>query len=258
TETSAEAKNPRTTDKTGTSAVQDSDISESSQISPENSTAESTSASSVTTTAENTTKPADVYYLSGIVYEVRDKSIIINETDFKKMNISVSDNSMIADINTGDRVEITYNGLINEGDINYAYDPYSIEVTQKADKKYQLEKFEFNGMAFSMLVPENWSSKEIDYPQEGDFTDWGIRFTPDGASGSMDITWHSSITITGGFDKIPLTINGISAKEYSSQGVWRFFVFDNNYVATDNFFGTSQYSDYADDMELMINTIEFM
>lgn len=212
----------------------------------------------INTTTAVTEPDTDVYYLNGIVYEVNDKSIVINETDFKKMNITVSDNSMLTDIQIGDTVEIAYNGLINENHIKYAYDAYSIEVTQKADKKYKSEKFEYNDVAFSLLIPEDWSSKEIGYPQEGNFTDWGIRFTPEGASGSMDISWHSSITITGSFDKIPEKINDISVNEYSSQGVWRFLVFENNYMATNNFFGTSQYDEYASDMELMINTLEFL
>ncbi len=246
-----------------TSVPESSTESDSAVVTEENNPVpeitEITESNDPTTTSETSTEPVtEVYYLDGIVYEVHDKYIIINETDFKKMQVSFSDTSMIADINIGDTVEITYNGLINEGNINCAYDAYSIEVTKKSEKKYELESFEYNGVGFSMLVPEGWNNKVIEYPQEGDFTDWGIRFTPDGAVGSMDITWHSSITISGSFDKETVTINNISARKHSRQGIWRFFVFENNYVATNNFFETSQHSDYADDMELMLNTIEFL
>lgn len=211
-----------------------------------------------TSSAVSIETPTEVYYLDGIVYDVKEKYIVINETDFKKMKISVSDKSMIADINAGDTVEITYNGLINENSEKFAYDVYSIEVTKKADKKYSLQHYESNGVGFSMLVPEGWQNKEIDYPHDNDFTDWGIRFSPDGASESMDITWHSSITINGSFDKETVVINDVSARKYSRQGVWRFFVFENNYVATNNFFETSHHNDYADDMEIMLNTLEFI
>lgn len=225
---------------------------ETSNTAPENTGINTAEASTVPTTS------AEVYYLEGIVYEVHDKYIVINETDFKKMKVSVSDTSMIDGINIGDTVEITYDGLINEDSIRYTDDAYSIEVTKKADKKYNLQKYESNGVGFSMLVPEDWDNKVIAYPRDSDFTDWGIRFTPDGAVGSMDITWHSSITINGSFDKETVEINEISAKKYSRKGVWRFFVFENNYVATNNFFETSQHSDYADDMDLMLNSIEFL
>ncbi|MDE5570201.1 MAG: hypothetical protein K2I82_06055 [Ruminococcus sp.] len=241
------------------SAPMESDISvisENNNNNNNNNTAKTSADTKVSNTSTETTTEA--YYLDGIVYEVHDKYIIINESDFKKMQISVSDKSIIADIQVGDIVEIAYDGLIKDNNIKCAYDAYSIEVTKKANKKYQLENFEYNGVGFSMLVPEDWSGKTIEYPQEGNFTDWGIRFTPEGAVGSMDITWHSSITISGSFDKMTVTMNDISAKKYSRQGVWRFFVFENNYVATNNFFETSQHSDYADDMDLMLSTLEFI
>lgn len=239
---------------TSDSSSMKSDISVISEN--ENNTAKTSADTKVSDTSTETTTEA--YYLDGIVYEVHDKYIIINESDFRKMQISVSDKSIIADIQVGDTVEIAYDGLIKDNNIKCAYDAYSIEVTKKAGKKYQLENFEYNGVGFSMLVPEDWSSKTIEYPQEGNFTDWGIRFTPEGAVGSMDITWHSSITISGSFDKMTVTMNDISAKKYSRQGIWRFFVFENNYVATNNFFETSQHSDYADDMDLMLSTLEFL
>ncbi len=204
-----------------------------------------------------TQPPKEVYYLDGVVYEIHDKYIVINETDLKRLQVSFSDTSKIKDIKVGDTVEITYDGLINEGSVNYAYDAYSIEVTKKADKEYRFEHYEYNSVSFSLLVPEGWNSKIIDYPQEGEFTDWGVRFAPDGAVGSMDITWHSSISISGSFDKTTTSMKDMSVKKYSRNGVWRFFVFENNYVTTNNFFETSQHDQYADDMEIMLNTLEF-
>lgn len=230
----------------------ETDVPESSGIAETSHTDNSTQTTSVTEPS------TDAYYLDGIVYEVTDKHIVIKESQLNKTQISVSDKTMTADINVGDTVEITYNGLINEGDINYAYDAYSIEVTKKAGKAYHLEDFRSNEKGFSMLVPDGWIYKEIDYPHDNDFTDWGIRLAPANSVGSMDITWHSSITISGSFDKETVSMNGISARKYSRQGVWRFFVYENNYVATNNFFETSQHSTYSDDMELMLSTIEFL
>lgn len=202
-------------------------------------------------------EPEEIYYLDGIVYEVRDKYIVINESDFKMVQVSVSDTSKIEGISVGDTVEITYNGLLNDGVVKYAYDAYSIEVIKTIGKECRLEHYEHNSVSFSLLVPEGWNSKVIDYPQEGDFTDWGVRFTPDGAAGSMDVTWHSSISIAGSFDKSTIITKGMSVKRYSRNGVWRFFVFENNYMTTNNFFETPQHDQYADDMELMFNTLEF-
>lgn len=253
TDTKTNAVNATTQTETKTETVVPEETENIDITAPENTDIVATEV----TTDVTTQTPTEVYYLDGIVYEVHDKYIVINETDLKRVQVSVADASKIEGINVGDTVEITYDGLINEGSVNYAYDAYSVEVTKKADKEYSFEHYEYNGVSFSLLVPEGWNSKIIDYPQEGEFTDWGVRFAPDGAVGSMDITWHSSISISGGFDKTTTTMKEMSVKKYSRNGVWRFFVFENNYVVTNNFFETSQHDQYANDMEIMLNTLEF-
>ncbi|MDE6519831.1 MAG: hypothetical protein K2K91_05140 [Ruminococcus sp.] len=209
-------------------------------------------------TTEQTTKTTtESYYLDGVVYEVYDDSILINETDLKKVKVSVADSSEIKDIQIGDVVEIAYNGLIDDGYISYAYDAYSVEVTKKADKKYEFQKFECNGMSFSMLVPENWSNKAIEYPQDNDFTDWGIRFIPNGESMGIDISWHSSIQLQSSLGSRPKTVSGLNVTEYTQSGVWRFITFENNYIISNNLFDSEEYSNYVDEIDFIINTIEF-
>lgn len=203
-------------------------------------------------------QPTEIYYLEGIVYETGKTSVLINEVDLGKIDVSFSDSSLLDGIKTGDTVEITYNGELAETYPMQASGTYSIKVTQKADKNYQLQQFEYNDLAFSMLIPENWSNRVIEYPQEGDFTDWGIRFTPEGSSFGLDISWHSTFEIRESADKIPIKINGVEAKEYRKSGTWKFIVFENNYIAANNFFGTEEYDIYASDMDIMLKTLEFV
>lgn len=203
-------------------------------------------------------QPEEIYYLEGIVYEAEKTSVLINETDLGKINVSFSDPSLLDGIKTGDMVEITYNGELAETYPMQALSTYSIKVTQKADKNYQLQRFECNDLAFSMLIPENWNNRVIEYPQEGDFTDWGIRFTPEGESYGLDISWHSTFEIRESADKIPIKINGVEAKEYRKSGTWKFIAFENNYIAANNFFGTEEYDIYAADMDIMLKTLEFV
>lgn len=264
----------------GTSAVSadssDSTDSETSQQTaeqeisenPDNSTASeetagessavSSSAQGTTTTTTAVTPTTAEYYLDGIVYEIHDKYIIIKETDFDKVAVTVSDNAMLSDINIGDTVEVTYNGLINEGNVSYAYDAYSVDVTRKSEKVYKPQTFEYNGMAYSILMPEDWSSKIIEYPQEGDFTDWGVRFMPENGGGSMDISWHSAFKVTVSMTKVSKTFNNTPITEYSQSGVWKFIAFENGYVAANNFTDSSQFENYKDEMEFILSTLEFI
>ncbi len=210
-----------------------------------------------TSTEQTTETTTEAYYLDGVVYEVYNDSILINETDLKKVKVSVTDSSEIKDIQIGDVVEIAYNGLIDDGYISNAYDAYSVEVTKKADKKYEFQKFECNGMSFSMLVPENWSNKVIEYPQDNDFTDWGIRFIPNGESMGIDISWHSSIQLQNSLGSRSKTVSGLNVTEYTQSGIWRFITFENNYIIANNLFDSEKYSNYADEIDFIINTIEF-
>lgn len=245
-----------TADSASTSSEETTVISTDkiSETTTENNSTEQSTKKTIEKTTEKTT---DLYYLDGIVYEVYDDSILINETDLKKVRVSVADSSKIKNIQIGDVVEITYNGLINDGYISYAYDAYSVEVTKKADKKYEFQKFECNGMSFSMLVPENWSSKTIEYPQDNDFTDWGIRFIPKGEINGIDVSWHSSIHLQSSLGSCPKTVSGLNATEYTQSGVWRFITFENNYIIANNLFDSEKYSNYADEINFIINTIEF-
>lgn len=212
-----------------------------------------------TTAAEEPAQPTtEAYYLEGIVYEVRKTSVLINEVDLGKIDVTFSDPALFKDVKVGDSVEVTYNGELAATYPMQAYGTYSIDVTQKAGKNYSMQSFEYNDLKFTMLVPENWSSKVIEYPQEGDFTDWGIRFTPEGSGSSFDVSWHSAFEIRESADKIPVTINGMGAKEYRKSGMWKFVVFDNNYIAANNFFGTDEFDTYSADMDIMLKTLEFV
>ncbi|MDE6784412.1 MAG: YobA family protein [Ruminococcus sp.] len=207
---------------------------------------------------ETQNAPEELYYLEGIVYEVGDKNILLDESELNLVNVGFDDK--IKDINIGDRVLVTYDGYISESYPSQAQG-YSVEVTEKVDTGYMLQKFvcdnqEYN-LKFSILVPDGWTAKMIEYPTEGDFTDWGVRFTPESGTGGIDVSWHSAFAIRDPYDIRPVTVNNFEAYKYTKEGYMRFYVYDNNYIAANNFYGTEQYDEYIDTVEFMINTIDF-
>lgn len=126
---------------------------------------------------KKTEKPKELYYLEGIVYEVHDGSLLINETELRRIEVGFSDKKAVKNVNPGDKVEIAYDGYLAESYPAQAHNAYSVTILESADKEYKLQRFSHNDLAFSLLLPKNWTAKDIEYPQEGDFTDWGIRFT---------------------------------------------------------------------------------
>ncbi len=205
------------------------------------------------------TAPAqeDVYYLEGTVYENNGKTLLINETDLKKVSVGFKSGVKTDNIKVGDKVLITYDGYLLETYPAQAAGAYSVKVTEAAEKSYSLQSFTKNDLVFSILVPEDWSSKEIDYPTEGDFTDWGIRFTPEGQTGGLDISWHSAFAIREPYDITPSEVNGNTVKIYSKDGVWRYYVYENNFIAAASFYGSQDYSQYIPEMEFMLETLAF-
>lgn len=233
------------------------DSGDSGNSGSDESVAQSTAESKADSTPK-TEKPKELYYLEGIVYEVRDGSLLINETELRRIEVGFSDKKAVKNVNPGDKVEIAYDGYLAESYPAQAHNAYSVTILESADKEYKLQRFSHNDLAFSLLLPKNWTAKDIEYPQEGDFTDWGIRFTPAGASGNLDISWHSAAAIKDPYDKLPTTINGNSAVQYSKTGKWKFYVFDNNYIAANNFFGTDENDVYEEELNFILNTLEFI
>lgn len=219
--------------------------------------AASTVSSGKNDSPQKTEKPKELYYLEGIVYEVRDGGLLINETELRRIEVSFADKNAVKNVKVGDKVEITYDGALAESYPAQANNAYSVTILESANKEYKLKRFSYNDLAFSLLLPKDWTSRDIEYPQEGDFTDWGIRFTPDGASGNLDISWHSAAAIKDPYDKMPMSINGNSAVQYSKTGKWKFYVFDNNYIAANNFFGTDENDVYEDELNFILSTLEF-
>lgn len=225
----------------------------------ESQAAESVPPAATTPGKPEPTAPAqeDVYYLEGTVYENNGKTLLINETDLRKVSVSFKSGVKFDNIKVGDKVLITYDGYLLDTYPSQASKAYSVEVTEAAEKSYSLQSFTKNDLAFSMLVPEDWSNKEIDYPTEGDFTDWGIRFTPEGQTGGLDIAWHSAFSIREPYDITPSEVNKNKVDIYSKDGVWRYYVYENNFIAAASFYGSQDYSQYIPDMEFMLETLEF-
>lgn len=249
-------KNSESTDESGTDESSTDKVDTDKTGSSESGGTSTKAVSSKPT--ENKTEPEELYYLEGIVYETEDKQILLDETDLNLVYVSFKDK--LKDVNTGDRVLVTYDGYISESYPAQAQ-AYSIEVTEKADTGYTLQKFvcdnqEYN-LKFSLLVPDNWTAKVIEYPTEGDFTDWGIRFLPKNGSVGIDVSWHSAFAIREPYDTRPAEVNGFKADRYTKEGYMRFYVYDNNYIVSNNFYGTEQYDEYIDTVEFMISTLDF-
>lgn len=208
-------------------------------------------------TESATTAQEDVYYLEGTIYENNGKALLINEADLGKISVSFKSGVKSDNIKVGDKVLITYDGYLLDSYPAQAKEAYSVKVTEAAEKSCTLQSFTKNDLAFSIIVPEGWSAKEIDYPTEGDFTDWGIRFTPDEQTGGLDIAWHSAFSIREPYDIKPTTVNRNDVDIYSKNGVWRYYVYSNNFIAAASFYGSQDYSGYIPDMEFMLETLEF-
>lgn len=243
-----------------------SEVSDVSGDTSDNVTVSGTAASSSRTTstaAQTSTSPVELYYLEGIVYSVSEKSgsVTLKDPDIGWVQASFDEKSALKDVSVGDKVLITHDGEIGSSAPAVTKKTYGIEVTEKAPEECTLKKFECKNLdynlSFSILVPNSWSSINIDYPTEGDFTDWGVRFTPKGETKGLDISWHSSFAILEPYDVTPITVNGRELSRYSKKGKWRFYVYDNDYIAANTFYNTSGYDEYTDDMEFMLETLDF-
>lgn len=223
----------------------------------------SSSSQTTTSAAQTSTVPVELYYLEGIVYSVSEKSgsVTLKDPDIGWVQASFDGKSALKDVRVGDKVLITHDGEIGAAAPAVTKKTYGIEVTEKAPEECTLKQFECKNLdynlSFSILVPNSWSSINIDYPTEGDFTDWGVRFAPKGETKGLDISWHSSFAILEPYDVTPITVNGRELSRYSKKGKWRFYVYDNDYIAANTFYNTSSYDEFTDDMEFMLETLEF-
>ncbi len=201
------------------------------------------------------------YYLDGVIYRKFEQSILMFDRDLSLMHIGFGDDSVIKSLNLGDEVRVAYNGYVLESYPGQIHDAYGVEVTKKAVYNGKINHFVCNNPAvrdsFTILLPDDWTVSEIEYPTEGDFTDWGFRIIPKGETTGLDITWHSSFSIREPYDVFSVTVNGYKAKKYGANGEWRFYGYDNGYVAANNFYGTDKYDEYADEFEFILNTLVF-
>ncbi len=254
---------PGNTAQEGIENQAESDSPQEDDADVENGVSQAESASPASTTAVQIKTEAsaaaqeDVYYLEGTVCENNGKSLLINETDLGKISVGFKSGVKSDNIKVGDKVLITYDGYLLETYPAQASEAYSVKVTEAAEKNFSLQRFSKNDLAFSLLVPEGWSAREIDYPTEGDFTDWGIRFTPDGQTGGLDIAWHSAFSIREPYDIKPTKVNRNDVDIYSKDGTWRYYVYSNNFIGAASFYGSQGYSEYIPDMEFMLETLEF-
>lgn len=223
---------------------------------PADNSGENTAVEEASTEAER-----EEYYLEGVVYRKLDKSVLIKEVDLSLMTVGVSDAELMNSLEIGDKIQVVHDGYILESYPAQLSKVYSVEVTEKALYKADVKHFVCDNPAvsesFTVLLPEDWTVSEIEYPTEGDFTDWGFRIIPKDETTGLDITWHSSFSIREPYDVFPVTVNGYDAKKYGANGKWRFYGYENGYVASNNFYNTGKYDEYADEFEFILNTLVF-
>lgn len=203
---------------------------------------------------------ADEYYLEGMVYDTTDNSVRLYDKNMGRISAVFKDAAGISDIQPGDMVRIAYDGYILEIYPAIAENALSVEVLEKADRTYEYVEQSSEAGSFSLLIPEGWSWSEIDYPPEGDLTDLGINIYPaDGEEqDGFDIGWHSSFAIYDtGMEEHEVTVNGMTAAEYSENGCWKFIVFDSNYAVV-NHFSPESTEKYSADIEFMLSTFEII
>ena len=177
------------------------------------------------------------------------------------ISVGFKEDSTADTLNVGDEVLITYNGEIMESYPAQAHNAYGVKVTEKAEHTYKIQHFicdnEAVSASFTILVPDKWTITPIDYPTEGEFTDWGFRIIPEGETTGLDISWHSAFSVRESYDVFPVTIGGNKVEKYGANGDWRFYAYNNGYIAANNFYGTSLYDEYADDFEFILSTLGF-
>lgn len=212
-------------------------------------------------TVETSAEEQEEYFLEGVVYRKSPQSILINEKDLSLLSISFKDNSVIDSLGIGDEVSVSYDGYILSSYPGMVNDANGAEVVKKAAYEGKINNFVCDNPAvsegFTVLLPKDWTVKQIEYPTEGDFTDWGFRFIPKGEETGIDVTWHSSFSVRESYDIFPVTVNGYKAEKYSIEGKWQFYGYENGYVISNNFFGTDKYDEYADEFEFILNTLVF-
>lgn len=213
------------------------------------------------TSAETPTEVQEEYFLEGVVYRKSAQNILIKEKDLSLLSIGFKDKSVIDSISLGDEVRVSYDGYILSSYPGMVNDANGAEVVSKAAYEGKINNFVCDNPAvsegFTVLLPKDWTVKQIEYPTEGDFTDWGFRFIPKGEETGIDITWHSSFSVRESYDIFPVTVNGYKAEKYSIEGKWQFYGYENGYVISNNFFGTDKYDEYADEFEFILNTLVF-
>lgn len=213
------------------------------------------------TSAETPTEEQEEYFLEGVVYRKSAQNILIKEKDLSLLSIGFKDKSVIDSISLGDEVRVSYDGIIMESYPGQVHEANYAEVVSKAAYEGKINSFVCDNPAvsegFTVLLPKDWTVKQIDYPTEGDFTDWGFRVIPKGEETGIDITWHSSFSVRESYDVFPVTVNGYNAEKYSIEGKWQFYGYENGYVVSNNFFGTDKYDEYADEFEFILNTLVF-
>lgn len=234
-------------------ADHDETSSDNGETSGETSSPKSETSSSEVSEAEDIYK----YRLEGIVLQTEKDTILLNEDDLRRVELKCSADQ-IKNTKAGDRIEVKYDGVLEAG-YPQKGEAHSVEVTKASAKKCELKRFTYRELYFTVLVPEGWKDRVIEYPQEGDFTDWGIRIQPEGAVGNIDISWHSSFAIRDPFDKQKKTLNGNNITEYSKEGKWKFLEYnDTSYIVNNNFFGTIEFEKYKEDIDTIISTLEFI
>lgn len=220
-------------------------------------------ATNTTTTVVNSIAPVEeVYYLEGIVYKSEKNNIIVKDPDLGFVSAKFDSKAGADKIKVGDDVLITHSGDITQGELSEAKEAYTIEVMSKAMHDYKIQTFtcqnlDYN-LKFSLLMPADWTSRNIEYPTEGDFTDWGVRIIPKGETTGLDISWHSAFAVSEPYDITPIKVNGMDANRYSKKGNWHFYVYDSNsFIAANGFYGTTSYDTYKKDMEFILETLMF-
>lgn len=226
-------------------------------------TADGKAVTTSTTTAVGATAPAEeVYYLEGIVYKCDKNKVIVKDPDLSYVSAEFDSKAGADKIKPGDKVLITHSGDIKQGEPPEAEKAYTIEVIEKAKRDYKYQTFTCQNLdhdlKFSLLIPTDWTSKNIEYPTEGEFTDWGIRLMPKGEMSGLDISWHSAFAVSEPYDITPVNVNGFDVKRYTKKGNWHFYVYDiSGFIASNGFYGTTSYETYKKDMEFILETLSF-
>lgn len=206
-------------------------------------------------TAEQPTTEA--YYLNGMVYDIDEASILIDSEPHGKVYVSLGGIDA-ENISVGDEIEVSYDGSIAESYPAQVHNVYDIEVVKESETELQYVSCLGENGQFSFLMPSDWKYEEA---EPFDMLDYGIDVYPLNNREKIRIAYSEDFGVCGtGLTTEDTEINGMPAKMgiYMESPYWEHITFNDSYYYITRISSDSWNTEYMDDVQIILDTIEFI